>query len=136
MLRAMRITGSCHCGDIRYAAEIDPETVGICHCTDCQKLSGSAWRASVKARADDFLIEGEPRVYVKTADSGTRRGQVFCPTCGSPLYAFTPADPEVYNIRLGAVDQRADLAPKRQIWCRSALPWAIDVSALPARARG
>ena len=136
MLRAMHITGSCHCRDIRYAAEIDPETVGICHCTDCQKLSGSAWRASVKARAEDFRIEGEPRVYVKTADSGTRRGQAFCPTCGSPLYAFTPADPEVYNIRLGTVDQRADLAPKRQIWCRSALPWAIDVSALPGRARG
>lgn len=130
----MKVDGGCHCGAIRYQAEVDPASVGICHCTDCQRLSGSPWRASVRARAEDVRLSGTPRVYVKTADSGTRRGQAFCPDCGSPLYAFTPDDPQVFNLRLGSVDQRAELPPQRQIWCDSALPWALDISGLPGRA--
>ncbi|MDQ0249228.1 hypothetical protein J2W22_001275 [Sphingomonas kyeonggiensis] len=128
----MHITGSCHCGAIRYEAEADPARVALCHCTDCQVLSGSAWRASVRVDAADFRVTGTPKVYVKTADSGTRRGQAFCGECGSGLYAFTPADPRVYAIRLGSVDQRADLPPRSQIWCDSAIPWALDVRGLPA----
>lgn len=128
----MHVTGSCHCGAIRYEAEVDPATAGICHCTDCQQLSGSAWRASVRVRAEDLAVQGEPRVYVKTADSGTRRGQAFCPTCGSGLFAFTPGDERVYSLRLGGVDQRAELTPRFQIWCDSALPWASDISGVPS----
>ena len=45
----MKIDGGCHCGYITYAAEIDPEKVGICHCTDCQTLSGTAFRVSAPA---------------------------------------------------------------------------------------
>jgi hypothetical protein len=129
----MKVTGNCHCGAIRYEAEVDPASVGVCHYTDCQQFSGSPWRASVRARAADVRLTGEPKVYVKTADSGTRRGQAFCGNCGSPLYAFTPDDPQVFNLRLGSVDQRAELPPHAQIWCDSALPWALDISALPSR---
>ncbi|NYT41070.1 GFA family protein [Sphingomonas sp. R-74633] len=127
----MHITGSCHCGAIRYQAEADPARVALCHCNDCQTLSGSAWRASARVDAADFQVVGEPKVYVKTAESGTKRGQAFCGECGSGLYAFTPADPRVYAIRLGSVDQRAELPPQSQIWCEAALPWALDISALP-----
>lgn len=135
MLGRMYVTGSCHCGAIRYSAEVDPANAGLCHCADCQKLSGSPWRASVPTRAEDFRIEGAPKVYVKTAESGNKRGQAFCGECGSPLYAFSPGDPQVFNLRLGSVDQRAELPPQRQIWCSSALPWALDISGLPSRER-
>ena len=128
----MKVTGGCQCGAIRYEAVVDPATSSICHCNDCQKLSGSAWRAIVRTRAEDFRLTGEPRVYIKTAESGNKRGQAFCPDCGSSLYAFTPPDPEVISLRIGSVDQRADLPPHRQIWCESALHWALDISGLPA----
>ena len=56
----MKIDGGCHCGAITYEAEIDPETVTICHCTDCQTLSGSAFRTAVPARKDVFrLLTGQ-----------------------------------------------------------------------------
>lgn len=129
----MHVTGSCQCGAIHYEAEVDPATSALCHCNDCQNFSGSPWRASVRARAETLRMTGEPRVYVKIAESGTRRGQAFCPECGSALYAFTPPDPEIVNLRLGAVDQRADLPPHIQIWCESALSWALDISGLPER---
>ena len=76
----MKIDGGCHCGYITYVAEIDPDTVGICHCTDCQTLSGSAFRTSVRAAKDAFsLRSGQPKIYVKTAESGNKRAQAFCP---------------------------------------------------------
>jgi len=63
----MKIDGACHCGNITYTAEIDPENVGICHCTDCQTLSGSAFRTSVRADKEGFHLEGrQPKIYVKS----------------------------------------------------------------------
>lgn len=121
----MKIDGGCHCGDITYEAEIDPEKVGICHCTDCQSLSASAFRTIIRVPEDDFtMLSGEPKIYIKTGESGAKRAQAFCPECGSAIYATSVgAGPKVYNIRLGTARQRAELTPKKQIWFRSALPW-------------
>lgn len=81
----MKIDGSCHCGAIVYEADIDPAQVRICHCTDCQVLSGTAFRITAPAREQDFrLLRGEPAQYVKTAESGRARIQTFCRDCGAP----------------------------------------------------
>jgi hypothetical protein len=57
----MKIDGSCHCGRIRFEAEVDPATVVICHCTDCRTLSGSAFRTVVPTKEGTFvLLSGEP----------------------------------------------------------------------------
>jgi len=127
----MRIEGRCHCGRIAYEATVDPDTVGICHCTDCQTLSGSPYRATIPAPAAQFVLRGgEPRIYIKTAESGTKRAHAFCPDCGTPIYACAVSDPPIYSLRIGAIKQRAALRPRRQIWCRSALPWSMDLAAL------
>lgn len=134
----MHVTGACHCGQIRYEAEVDPELVGICNCTDCQVLSGTAYRVSVQAPAAGFrLLSGQPKVYVKTAESGNRRRHAFCPNCGTPVSATADSDaPPAYSLRVGCLAQKAQLPPKKQIWCQSALPWAQDVSRLPGTAKG
>jgi len=86
----------------------------------------------VPAAAAGFrLLRGTPRDYVKTAESGNRRVQAFCADCGTPLYACDAEAPKVYMLRVGALAQRAELPPQRQIWCRSALAWASDITALP-----
>lgn len=124
----MKISGGCHCGRIAYEATIDPNAVGICHCTDCQSLSGSAYRVTVPARADAFIIRGEPKIYVKIAASGTRRAQAFCPDCGAAIYAAAVSNPPSYSLRVGSIRERAELSmPRRQIWCDSALPWVMDL---------
>lgn len=126
----MKIDGSCHCGKIAYQAEVDPDAVGICHCTDCQNLTGSPYRATIQAPASGFtILRGEPKIYIKTtAESGNRRAHAFCPECGSPIYAAAIENPQVYSLRVGSIKQRAQLHPKGQIWCRSALPWSMDLS--------
>ena len=130
----MQVHGSCHCGNIRFEAEVDPEHTTICHCTDCQKLTGSAYRVSVPAKEGSFrLAAGEPAIYVKTGDNGARRAQAFCPNCGSPLYTYAADDPRIYGLRVGGITEREALVPRQQKWCRSALAWTAELSGMPGR---
>src|SRR5688572_26551537 len=107
----MHITGSCHCGAIQFEAEVDPTSTGICHCTDCQALSGTAFRVSVGTVPGTLRFgAGAPRVYTKTADSGRKREQGFCEQCGSPIYSAAPGpEPRSYYLRTGTVRERARL---------------------------
>ena len=128
----MKVHGSCHCGRLSYEAEIDPEQVSLCNCTDCQVLTGSAFRLSVPAARAQFQLNGQPSIYVKTADSGAKRRHAFCPVCGAPIYACADApDPPSFSLRVGGLKERARLAPRKRIWCRSALEWAQNVSGIP-----
>ena len=130
----MKVSGACQCGDITIEGEIDPETVRICHCTDCQKNSGSAFRFNVPISGKTFKMTGKPSIYIKTtAESGNPRAQAFCPRCGSPLYTTSVGEGQQasYMVRAGILDQRAKLIPKRQIWYRSALAWVTDLGTVP-----
>src|ERR1700694_1852184 len=100
----MNVTGHCHCGAITYEAVIDPARGGACHCTDCQCLSGSPYRASVPAPKETFrLLSGTPKIYVKTAESGNKRAHGFCANCGSPIYSAAISDPPMYALRVGCL---------------------------------
>ena len=126
----MKIDGACHCGAIAYEAEVDPETTTACHCTDCQELTGTAFRVVVPASEENYrILRGKPKIYIKTtADSGIHRAQAFCGDCGSPLYATSVGDgPKVYGIRVGTARQRAQLVPRKQIWHRSKLAWVPEI---------
>jgi hypothetical protein len=132
MEAAMKVEGRCHCGRITYEAIVDPEKVGLCHCTDCQMLSGSAYRVAVQAAKETFsLLTGRPTIYIKTADSGTKRAHAFCPDCGTPVYSSAVTDPATYSLRIGCLRQRAELPPRKRIWCDSALDWSTDLRGLP-----
>jgi hypothetical protein len=134
MIAAMHITGSCHCGALRYQAEIDPGTLRVCHCTDCQRLSGSAFRASVRAVAGSLrVVAGTPRLYIKTAESGNRLEQAFCGDCGSHVFGSVPAaEPPIVSVRFGSIDQRDQLRPVAQIWTRSRCAWVAGLGDVPA----
>lgn len=125
----MHVDGSCFCGYLAFEAEIDPATVELCHCNDCQIISSSAFRIVVPAIAGSFrLLAGEPTIYVKTAESGHHRNLAFCPRCGTPIYSG-PADgtSTFFGLRVGALRQRHQLAPQAQYWRRSALPWVDNI---------
>ena len=125
----MKINGSCHCGNITYKATIDPEKVMVCHCTDCQSISGSPYRWFAITAEENFeLLSGEPRIYKKKADSGDISLQVFCPDCASPLYSTVEKDgPRNFNIRVGTADERDQLVPRAQLWHRSSQSWATAI---------
>jgi hypothetical protein len=129
----MQIDGQCHCGHVKYEAEIDPERISICHCTDCQQLTGSAYRVTAITQSEKIRLTAHPpKIYRKYGDNGRPRLQSFCPECGSPLFTTgEDADAATTGIRLGTINQRRVLKPSRQVWCQSALSWVDDLKALP-----
>ena len=129
----MKIDGACLCGEIKYEAEVDLEKVVLCHCTDCQTLSGSAFRVNVFVDESNLkFLSGEPAEYVKTAESGNKRVQAFCRNCGTSLYSTSAGEgPRVYGLRAGTFRQRDQLVPKRQVWLRSRQHWLSDLDGVP-----
>jgi hypothetical protein len=121
----MKVEGQCHCGAIAYEAEVEPGTIAICNCSDCQTLSGSVFRMNISAPATTFrILKGNPKKYLKIGDSGARRTHAFCDNCGGPIYSSAAEDPQSYSLRVGALKQRYELgSPARQIWTRRRLPW-------------
>ena len=136
----MKIDGSCHCGYIRFEAEADPGKTTLCHCTDCQTSTGTAFRTNIPVPGNSFkMLSGEPTIYVKTtAESGNPRAQAFCPKCGSPIYSTTPGDgpKPSYMVRVGVLRQREQLVPKVQNWVRSARPWVTEIGAIRSNPKG
>ena len=130
----MKIDGGCSCGAIKIEGEADPEKTQICHCTDCQTSTGTAFRVSIPVSGTTFKMTGQPNIYVKTtADSGKPRVQAFCGTCASPIYSTTPGEgvQPSYTVRVGILRQRDQLTPRRQNWLRSARPWVTGLDAVP-----
>ena len=128
----MDVTGGCFCGTLRYQACVNENLVLLCHCTNCQRHSGSAYRVVVGIANDNFkLTSGEFASYEQAAESGSLRSRTYCPDCGTNIYAKTIGEGlSFWGLRVGTVDQRKELAPVAQIWTRSAQPWAI-IDSLP-----
>ena len=130
----MKISGACHCGEISYEAEIDKDKVVICHCTDCQIMSGSAYRISVSTPNKLFrLIKGLPKTYIKIGDSGNKRLMAFCGNCGSHVYATDAITSETISIRVGTINERASLFPFLQVWNKSSLSWSKDLRKIASK---
>ena len=128
----MRIDGGCHCGAITFEADMDPDGVYVCNCTDCQVLSGSPYRIVIVVEADKVTLSGEPKIYMKTAESGRPREQTFCGECGAPIYSRgVGPDAGMMALRWGLVTQRHDIKPVRKAWCRSEAPWLDELVRLP-----
>jgi hypothetical protein len=130
----MKVDGSCVCGAIKIEAEADPEKTNMCHCTDCQTATGTAFRVSVPVAGTDLKVTGRPATYLKTtADSGNPRLQGFCGTCGTPIYSTSPGEgvQPMYMLRVGILRQRDQFVPRRQIWWRSARNWVTQIGSVP-----
>jgi hypothetical protein len=74
------------------------------------------------------MLRGAPKIYIKTSERGTKVAHGLCGDCGAAIYGCAPTNPDFYTLRIGVIKQRAELHPVWQIWCRSALPWAMDLS--------
>jgi hypothetical protein len=100
----MHVDGRCLCGYLSYEAEVDPGSVLICSCTDCQVLSGSAFRVTVRVTGMFRFLSGEPSTYTKVADSGNQRVLAFCARCGTSVYS-KPVDGAdgSFGLRVGSL---------------------------------
>ena len=120
-----KLSGGCLCGAIRYTVSAPVAELRACHCTHCQKTSGtgSSVNAVIPSAAFD-LTQGTPRRYAVTADSGRTLYRFFCGDCGSPIYSQRAANPERMVVRAGSFDNPPPMKITANIWTRSARPWS------------
>jgi len=116
--------GGCLCGLIRYRLTDEPLTLYACHCTDCQRRTGSAFALSMPVFKSGLdLLKGEPRTYAVTLSDGRQKHGTFCGECGTRLWGEPPKFPQVVVVQPGTLDDTTWLQPIGHIWTRSAQPW-------------
>jgi hypothetical protein len=126
------LTGRCFCEATRYRVTQEPLTLYACHCTDCQKRSGSAFGLSMWVqRAAIEVTQGEATLQVlKGADGRGRPGRA-CAVCGARLWSEPEKRPSLAVVRAGTLDDTSWLRPVAHIWTRSAQPWFVFPEGVP-----
>ena len=118
-----QITGSCVCGQLHYAAQAEPIFTAVCHCKTCQKQSGTAFRVVIAVPLTAVSIQGLPKTYTRTGDSGQQVINRFCPDCGSTVVIEPAALPGTAIIPAGTLDDTSWLKPAMEIYCDDAQSW-------------
>lgn len=121
-----RYLGGCLCGAIRYRLTDEPLTLYACHCTDCQRESGSSFGLSmILSRTAVDLLQGDPQHYGVTLADGRQKHGTFCGTCATRLWSEPVEFPQVVNVVPGTLDDTTWLRPIAHIWTRSKQPWVV-----------
>lgn len=120
-------SGGCLCGAVRYTVQGQPVRSGACHCTYCQKRTGSAFGISHYFPADAVQFNDAPRSrYSHHSDeSGRELAQEFCPRCGSVVSWVAEALPGARAVAGGSLDNPDAFAVRRHVWLRSAHAWVV-----------
>lgn len=115
--------GGCLCGKVRYVIHEAPALTALCHCTHCQKQSGSAFSVNLVVASAVLDTVGVLATFVDTADSGQKLERKFCPCCGSPVYTRPLGNPAVTYLKAGTLDDTTRVRPDTQVWVASAQQW-------------
>ena len=117
------IEGGCLCGKVRYRADADPAFVGVCHCADCQRFTGSAFSTVIAVPAAALKVSGVLKTFSKPGDSGKLIHRRFCPECGSGILDEAEVLAGVAMVNAGTLDDPSWVKPHSEIYCDSAQPW-------------
>ena len=127
-----KLDGGCLCGAVRYTSEAEPVLTAVCHCTSCQKQTGSAFSILVAIPKGTLRLEGRDLAASEgVGESGQPVIRRFCPDCGSPVVSYVAAAPGLEWIRAGTLDDMSWYEPQMHIWCGSAQPWVSIDDGLP-----
>jgi hypothetical protein len=116
------LTGGCLCGGVRFEVTEPLGAAGYCHCTRCQRRTGTA--ASPQARIEKGSLrvtQGEELIRTYEPDDGFAK--LFCSACGSALWSRSPHDPEVISVRLGVFDHDPGVRPAYRQFVDYAASW-------------
>ena len=113
----------CHCGSLRVTTSGEPGRVNVCHCTACQRRTGSIFHCGAFFAKTQVRVEGASKVYTRIADSGRAVSFYFCPECGSSVYWEPSRYPDHYVIAVGAFAVSTFPAPFMSLWEETMHPW-------------
>lgn len=117
-----KITGKCLCGNIAFSADSEIKLMANCHCSDCRAATGAAYGTLVFVEADALQVNGSPKVFNHTSDSGSAMEKHFCPDCGSQLFGKNSNRPNMVSVRAGVIDQTDLIKPAVNVYVSSKIP--------------
>ena len=124
--------GGCLCGELRYEfPEESVITAGHCHCTDCQKATGSGKATIVFVPTGVLKIEGDFKTYTVVGSDGSHVSRGFCPVCGSPVISYAEEQPDVKFIKAGSLDDPSWVRAEASYWSDSAHDWSPVDAGIP-----
>lgn len=116
--------GGCLCGKVRYELTQDPVATMVCHCTSCQRSTGTAFSVVSIVPENAVKLTGELTTYADTsAESGNAVSRSFCPACGSPVITTAAVMPGIVIVKAGTFDDVSWVKPSAEIYCDSMQPW-------------
>jgi hypothetical protein len=116
------LTGGCGCGGVRFEIAEPLVSARYCHCTRCQRRTGTAASASAATAPGSFkIVQGEDRLRAWKPEGGAEKW--FCGECGSALFTRDPDHPEAIGVRLGAIDGDPGVRPSVRQFVAYAAPW-------------
>lgn len=121
------LEGGCACGVVRYRLTASPLIVHCCHCTRCQRETGSAFAFNALLETDNVKLNvGEPERVVTPSSSGKNQDIWRCPTCKVAVWSnYAGFGDRISFIRVGTLDQGHDIAPDIHIFTTTKQPWVI-----------
>jgi len=120
---AKTLKGQCFCGAVTYRLTVAPMFVHCCHCSDCQRQTGSAFVINALIEAKHVAASGTTEIVTLSTDSGRPHDVTRCPACQTALWSDYGRRKTMYFIRVGTLDKPAPLPPDVHIFTRSKLPW-------------
>jgi hypothetical protein len=120
-----KLDGHCLCGQVVYKCDSEPVITAICHCTECQRQTGTAYSIVVGVERSDLEIGGDSLRSFQTVgtDTGLPVARQFCGNCGSPIVSLPEMTPDMAFVKAGTLDDASWLEPELEAWCDSAQPW-------------
>jgi hypothetical protein len=116
------LTGGCLCGGVRYEVTAQPLSAGYCHCTRCQRRTGTAASPQARLAPGSFRItKGEELVKEFAPPDGFHK--CFCSNCGGALWSIDPATGEIGSVRMGSLDPGHDIRPSFRTFVDYAADW-------------
>ena len=116
------LTGGCLCGAVRFEVTEPLVSAGYCHCTRCQRRTGTAASAQARiARGSLRVLSGDELIRAYEPPDGFAKH--FCSACGSALWSRSREDPEIVSVRLGAFDGDPGIRPSARSFVAYAAPW-------------
>ena len=126
-------SGGCVCGQLRYVLEGEPLVVHACHCSYCQRETGSAFATNLLIEADRVRFEGRGERVLTPSASGKGQVIVRCPECQVAVSSHYPGAGEAFHfIRVGTIDEHRDIAPDIHIYISTKQPWVVIPDGVPA----
>lgn len=119
------IAGGCLCGAVRYEAELAPQFAVLCHCRDCQRISGSGHVPVMGVPKSSFIVRGATKAYAARGGSGRAAVRHFCHVCGSLLFGTAEIVPDIVSIYVGSLDDPSVFQPDTVLFARDRHAWDV-----------